>query len=116
MSVCVSVFCERGADLSPRTAEIMARSMRCTVAVSVRELSRVVRVACALRAVGTLASVTHVKQASVASAIARARRARAAGPRCDMADSLRRCEPDQVLRVSLSLHPTWAGTPVTGEI
>jgi len=30
-------------------------------------------------------------------------------------DSLRRYEPDQVLRDSLSLHPTWAGTPVNGE-
>jgi len=30
-------------------------------------------------------------------------------------DSLRRYEPDQVLRVSLSLRPTWAGTPVNEE-
>jgi hypothetical protein len=33
-----------------------------------------------------------------------------------MCDSLRRYKPDQVLRDSLSLHPTWAGTPVTDKI
>jgi hypothetical protein len=64
-----------GAEPSPRTAEIMTRSMRSTLLVSVRALSRV---ACAWT------TVLSVTVASVAVANARARRERAGGYECDI--------------------------------
>ena len=57
-----------------------------------------------------------VKTASAANASALARRECADVTTDSLDDSLRRYEPDQVLRDSLSLRPTWAGTPVTGEV
>jgi hypothetical protein len=58
----------------------------------------------------------NVRRRGVASASARERRRCADEAIFDMCDSLRRYKPDQVLRDSLSLRPTWAGTPVTEGI
>src|SRR5215510_10990264 len=101
------VFCEMGAAPAARTAEIVTRSSLWARVLSARVVSG--GPACATRMAG-------MRLAAVANAAARRRRASAAKHNRVMFDSLRRYEPDQVLRDSLSLRPSWAGTPVNEGI
>src|SRR5215831_19486237 len=89
----------------PRRADIITRSSRRTRLESGRE--RVVSdEACAASRLGT-------RTAASGATAAQERRLRVARALSFMVDSLRRYEPDQVLRDSLSLRPSWAGTPVS---
>src|SRR5690349_24102712 len=109
MSSFVMVFCEIGARPAARTAEIMTRSRRWTGVLSARAESRLARVD-VIWAPSRPEVPIEMTGASAIAEILRLRRFSAGDGRNCMCDSLRRYEPDQVLRDSLSLRPTWAGT------
>src|SRR5439155_25591301 len=103
MSSLVIVFCEIGARPAARTAEIITRSRRCTGVLSARVESRRARVGVwPPRASEVMVEMTET---SATQEIALTQRRSAGNGRNCMCDSLRRYEPDQVLRDSLSLPP-----------